>query len=102
MTMPAADGGSGGSTPDPMAMLKSGSYLRLLVLAAIIGVPVSAAAYGFLKLVSVLQGWFFDTVPKELGFHGTPAWWRLPLLGIAGLLVGSIINYLPGRGGHSP
>ena len=85
-----------------MALLKSRSYIQLLVLAALIGVPVSAVAYGFLKLVSLLQNWFFATLPGELGFHGVPAWWPLPLLGIAGLLVSSVIRYLPGRGGHSP
>ena len=71
------------------------------MLAAVIGVPVSALAYGFLKLVAVLQTWFFGTLPKELGFHGVPAWWPLPLLAVAGLLVSSVIRYLPGRGGHS-
>jgi hypothetical protein len=36
---------------DPLAVLRSRSYLGLLVFAAIIGVPVSAAAYG-LKIKS--------------------------------------------------
>ncbi|HUY66507.1 MAG TPA: chloride channel protein [Acidimicrobiales bacterium] len=104
MTTPAAGGGPDTSaTPsDPMALLKSRSYIQLLVLAALIGVPVSAVAYGFLKLVSLLQNWFFVTLSGELGFHGVPAWWPLPLLGIAGLLVSSVIRYLPGNGGHSP
>jgi hypothetical protein len=34
--------------PDPVAMLRSRSYPQLLVLAAVLGVPVSAVAYGFL------------------------------------------------------
>ena len=46
MTMPS----------DPLALLRSRSYVALLVLAVIIGVPVSAAAYFFLALVSKLQG----------------------------------------------
>ena len=41
------------TTPtDPRALLRSRSYLQLLILAAVFGVPVSAAAYGFLALVS--------------------------------------------------
>jgi H+/Cl- antiporter ClcA len=88
--------------PDPVAVLRSRSYLGLLVLAAIIGVPVSAAAYFFLALVSKLQGWIFTSLPDGLGFHGEPLWWPvLPLL-LAGVLVGATIRYLPGRGGHSP
>jgi hypothetical protein len=38
--------------PDPVALLRSRSYLALLVLAAIIGVPVAAVAYFFLAQVS--------------------------------------------------
>ena len=85
-----------------MALLRSRSYIQILVLAALIGVPVSAVAYFFLKLVALLQNWFFITLPKELGFSGTPVWWPLPLLAIAGVLVGATIQYLPGTSGHKP
>src|SRR5690348_2009390 len=91
------------TTPsDPLALLRSKSYLALLVLAAIIGVPVSAAAYFFLALVSKLQGWIFTDLPKGLGFHSEPLWWPVPPLLLAGLLVAVAIRYLPGKGGHSP
>ena len=85
-----------------MDLVRSRSYVQLLVLAGLIGVPVSAVAYGFLKLVGLLQGWLFESVPKELGFSGTPAWWPLPLLALAGVLVGATITYLPGTAGHRP
>jgi H+/Cl- antiporter ClcA len=87
---------------DPQALLRSRSYIKLLVLAAILGVPVSAAAYGFLKLVSWLQTSFFESIPKDLGFDSAPMWWPLPLLAVAGVLVAAAIRYLPGTGGHSP
>ena len=87
---------------DPMAMLRSRSYIQILVLAALIGAPISAVAYFFLKLVSLLQNWCFTSLPKELGFAGTPAWWPLPLLAVAGVLVGATITYLPGTAGHKP
>jgi chloride channel protein, CIC family len=91
------------TTPsDALALLRSRSYLALLVLAAIIGVPVSAAAYFFLALVSKLQTWIFTDLPKGLGFHGEPLWWPIPPLLLAGLLVALAIRYLPGTGGHSP
>ena len=57
---------------------------------------------GFLALVNKLQGWLFTSLPKALGFHGEPLWWPVPLLMVAGLLVGLTIRYLPGKGGHSP
>ena len=101
--------GAGSGEPGPtagsvaLALLRSRSYLGLLVLAAAIGVPISAAAWGFLYLVNHLQQWIFtDPLPRWLGFHGEPLWWPLPLLALAGVLVASAILYLPGTGGHSP
>jgi H+/Cl- antiporter ClcA len=85
-----------------MALLRSKSYLQLLVLAGLIGVPVSVVAYWFLKLVAWLQHNFFETIPKAIGFAGTPAWWPLPLLAVSGILVGATITYLPGTSGHEP
>jgi H+/Cl- antiporter ClcA len=88
--------------PDPRATLRSRGYLVLLVFAAIIGVPVSAAAYWFLKLVNELQTWTYQDLPSGLGFARPPLWWPLPLLAAGGLVVALAIRYLPGRGGESP
>lgn len=88
--------------PDPMAMLRSKAYIKLLVLAALVGVPVSAVAYGFLKLVALLQHWFFTTIPDGVGFHGAPVWWPLPVSAVAGVLVSLTITFLPGTAGHEP
>jgi chloride channel protein, CIC family len=87
--------------PDPLALLRSRAYVRLLVLAALIGVPISAAAYGFLKLVGWLQETLFTDLPDALGFDVPPTWWPLPLLALSGLLVALAIRHLPGTGGHS-
>ena len=88
--------------PDPLALLRSRSYLILLVLAAIIGVPISAAAYFFLALITKLNGWIFTDLPHGLGFHGEPLWWPVPPLVLAGILVALTLRFLPGTGGHSP
>jgi H+/Cl- antiporter ClcA len=74
----------------------------LLLIAAVLGVPISATAFGFLALVNKLQSLTYTDLPNALGFHGTPNWWPVPLLAVAGLLVGPIIRYLPGNGGHEP
>jgi H+/Cl- antiporter ClcA len=87
---------------DPLAPLRSRSYVVLLVLAAIIGAPISAAAYFFLALVTKLQGWIFSSLPLTLGFHAEPMWWPVLPLVLAGVLVPLAIKYLPGTGGHSP
>ena len=85
-----------------MDMLKSRGYLVLLVFGALVGIPVAVAAYFFLKLVNAGQQYFFTTLPGELGFHGVPPWWPLPMLALCGLLVGLVLRYLPGTGGHHP
>src|ERR1700685_1663616 len=87
---------------DTLALLRSRSYLVLLCLAALLGVVVSAIAYGFLALVSKLQGWIFTSLPRGLGFHGEPLWWPVLPLALAGGRGGVTIRYLPRRGRHSP
>ncbi|MGV8966480.1 MAG: chloride channel protein [Cellulomonas sp.] len=100
----AAGPGAGSATPapDPLALVRSRGYVVALILAAVVGVPVAAAAYGFLALVSWLQQYLFTELPGQLGFTDTPAWWSLPVLGLAGLLTGLCIQHLPGNSGHSP
>ncbi|HUK77327.1 MAG TPA: chloride channel protein [Thermoleophilia bacterium] len=88
--------------PDPAAVLRQRSYRGLLVLAAITGVVVSLASWGFLELVHALQDWAFKDLPGELGFSGIPTWWPLPLLALAGPVIAFAILRLPGRGGHEP
>jgi H+/Cl- antiporter ClcA len=85
-----------------MATLRSRAYIMLLVLAAILGVPISAAAYGFLALVNGLQQELFTHLPHGLGLSTVPAWWPLPMLVIGGVLTALAIRYLPGKGGASP
>src|SRR5688500_14063653 len=97
MTPPA-----GPPPADPIALLRTRSYLGLLVLAAIVGVPVSAAAYGFLALVAELQEALFTDLPQELGYDTAPLWWPPPLLAAGGLLTALAIQRLQGTGGHSP
>jgi hypothetical protein len=67
-----------------LAPLRSRGYAALLILAALLGVPLAAGAFGFLQLVSHLQKWLFTDLPTGLGFHGEPVWWPLPLLAVAG------------------
>jgi H+/Cl- antiporter ClcA len=89
----AADPGAG-AAPNPAELLRSKAYVRLLVLAALVGVPVSAFAYFFLKVVAELQDVIF--------FDSAPTWWPLPVVAAGGFLTALAIRYLPGTGGHSP
>ncbi len=87
---------------DPLEVVKSREYIRALLLAALISVPVAVIAYGFLVLVDWLQEALFTDLPSGLGFDSPPAWWPVPMLAVSGLLVALCIRSLPGNCGHSP
>jgi H+/Cl- antiporter ClcA len=90
------------AAPDPGELLRSKSYIALLVFGALIGVPVAAVAFFFLEAVAKAQHYLFGTLPGELGFESQPAWWPIPLLALSGLLVALTIRHLPGTAGHKP
>jgi H+/Cl- antiporter ClcA len=87
---------------DPVAVIRSKRYIGALALAAILGIPISAVAYGFLALVAAMQRFLFSDLPNQMLAGPAPAWWPLPWLVLCGLLVALTIRYLPGNGGHSP
>ncbi|MFG2831446.1 chloride channel protein [Streptomyces sp. NPDC048434] len=99
--------GPGGAAPgtvpqDPYALVRTREYLKLLLTAALVGFPVCAVSFGFLALVHELEPLIYQDLPRALGFSGPPIWWPVPMLVVAGLLVGLTIRYLPGHGGHEP
>lgn len=95
-------GTPGTESPDPLAVVRTRGYAVLLIIVAVLGVPISAAAFGFLALVHEIQSLTYEDLPRALGFDGTPSWWPVPLLAVAGLLTGLAIRHLPGTGGHKP
>ena len=99
---PPGIAGTAGSAVDPVAVIRSRTYLAALVLAAVVGIPVSVVAYGFLALVATIQKLVFSTLPAQLFGAAPPAWWPVPWLVLSGLLTGMAIRFLPGNGGHSP
>ncbi len=76
-------------------------YVRTLVLAALLGVPVAFAAVLFQTAIHDLIHLVWEVIPDDLGWS-EPAWWYVILVpGLAGLLVAAAVR-LPGHGGHSP
>jgi hypothetical protein len=86
----------------PGELLRRPSYVVLLVIGVLVGVPVAGGAYVFLLGDAQAQQYVSTTLPTDIGFAAAPAWWPIPLLSISGLLVGLIIRYLPGTDGHEP
>ncbi len=77
------------------------AYVRTLVLAALLGVPVAFAAVLFQTAIHDLIHLVWDVIPDEFGWS-EPSWWYVVLVpGLAGLLVAAAVR-LPGHGGHSP
>jgi len=77
------------------------AYLRTLVFAALLGVPVAFAAVLFQTAIHDLIHLVWDVIPDELGWS-EPAWWYVILVpALGGLLVAAAVR-LPGHGGHSP
>ena len=107
---PPADGnsspspaGSAAASEDPTATLLTKGFLVLLVIAAVVGVVVSLAAWCFVELVYQMQQELFHHLPSAVGYaHGPPVWWSLPILGVAGVITALAIGRLPGTGGHVP
>ncbi|WP_441248418.1 chloride channel protein [Kitasatospora sp. McL0602] len=84
------------------SVLLSRGYLGVLLVSALVGVPVSLAAFGFVSLEHELQHWVWESLPKAAGYGRAPWWWPLPALLLAGLLIAPVVTRMPGRGGHLP
>ncbi|MFF3247002.1 chloride channel protein [Streptomyces sp. NPDC002870] len=101
---PAASGGA--TQPEEAdrlrGMLRDPSYLKTLVFCALIGIPVSFAAFWFLVALHELEHLMWADLPQALGWNTPPWWWPLPLLPVAGIGVGLVVTHLPGAGGHIP
>ncbi|UYM03416.1 chloride channel protein [Solicola gregarius] len=82
--------------------LHSRGYVAILLVAALIGIPLSFVAFFFLVVVHELEHLVWDTLPDQLGFDGVPAWWPIVTMGLAAVVVGLTISRLPGHGGHVP
>jgi H+/Cl- antiporter ClcA len=87
---------------DPASLMRSRQYRALLVLAALIGLLVSAAAWCFLEGVHEIEVLVYDDLPDHLGYDTVPVWWPLPWVALAGLLTAFAIVRMPGHGGHVP
>src|SRR5688572_27885407 len=80
--LPARDPLAEPSAPAHAPSLYSRGYLSLLLVAGLIGIPISAIAFGFLAAVHELEHLVWDSLPAELGYDVPPAWWAIAALGL--------------------
>jgi H+/Cl- antiporter ClcA len=100
-TSPGSDGpqpATGGPTPPPKAPSPR-EYVRILVIAALLGVPVALAAAAFMSLSHWLTTLVWTTIPDSAEWTAPPWWYVLAVPAIAGLLV-ALAMRLPGHGGE--
>lgn len=77
------------------------AYLRTLLLAALIGVPVAFAAVLFQTAIHDVIDVVWKDIPDWLGWSEPAAWYVVLVPALAGVLVAGA-RRLPGHGGHSP
>jgi H+/Cl- antiporter ClcA len=90
------------SPQQAVALMRTAQYRRLLVLAALLGVPIAVVSYFFLALLNNAKNWTSEDIPHALGLNPVPRWWVLIPLLVAGIVVGLVAHYVPGRGGNTP
>ena len=86
----------------PGSARRGADYLRLIGLAALIGIPAAFLAAVFLAAVNWLERWLWTDLPGYLG-TSSPPWYLvlgLPVVGAAIVLAARTL--LPGDGGHQP
>jgi H+/Cl- antiporter ClcA len=88
-----------GSAPTPAAVPTPREYARILLIAALLGVPVAFASAAFMSLTHALTTLVWTTVPDSAGWTAPP-WWYVVLMPIVAGLVVAVAMRLPGRAGE--
>jgi H+/Cl- antiporter ClcA len=76
-------------------------YLRTLVFAALLGIPVAFAAVLFQTAIHDVTELVWTEIPDAFDWSEPPWWYVILMPGVAGVLVAAALR-LPGNGGHSP
>jgi H+/Cl- antiporter ClcA len=77
------------------------TYLRTLVYAALLGIPVAVAAVLFQTALHDVIHFVWEVVPDWFGWSEPAAWYVVLVPGLAGVVVALALR-LPGHGGHTP
>ena len=81
--------------------LRTPTYLRLVLVAAGVGVAIALASLGFLGAYGLLKDALWESLPDALGVEPHP-WYALAVTTLGGLVVGVLLLVVPGHGGPGP
>jgi chloride channel protein, CIC family len=101
----SSPGAAGQPTPGrptpagPSEAPSPGEYLRILVIAALLGVPAALGAAIFMSLTHGLTTLMWTTIPDTAGWKAPPGWYVVAVPALAGLLVAVAVR-MPGHGGE--
>jgi H+/Cl- antiporter ClcA len=84
----------------PAPSLTPREYVRVLLIAALLGPPVAIAAAGLMAAIHGVTELAWTEIPDAAGWSSPPAWYVLLLPVIAGALVAVALR-MPGHGGHA-
>ena len=79
--------------------IRDRAYVKTLVAAALIGVPVALLAIAFTSAVHGIEELLWHEIPEEAGWT-EPAWWYVLAVPAAGGALVAAALRLPGKGGH--
>ena len=80
----------------PQTPPSAAEYLRLVGIAALIGIPAALAAALFLGLIHGLEDWLWDELPASLGY-AAPPWFLVLGLPVVGALLVDPRAHVPAR-----
>lgn len=75
-------------------------YVRVLLLAALVGVPAAAAAVLFSSALHGMESLVWHDLPDAAGWTEPPWWFVMAVPALAGVIVAAALR-LPGHGGHA-
>src|SRR5215216_6203022 len=87
------------ATP-PAAPPSPREYMRVLLVAAVLGVPAAIGAAGLLAAIHGVTTLAWNDIPDAAGWTSPPAWYVVLVPALGGLLV-ALAMRLPGHGGHA-
>jgi H+/Cl- antiporter ClcA len=82
--------------------LGHGTYLRLMLIGVLVGVPTAVVAALFQAVVHDVEHWLWTDLPSHLGHTSAPWYLVLALPVIGAFVVLAARRLLPGDGGHTP